>query len=164
MILASATLLAASLLVSVAAGFVRGVAAVVPGLAPLVDSLPAIPAGGPGPWLVTLVLLYGIYRWASGRRVEWMAALPAAFVSAGLLEVTKHLFGWYVGSKLVRYELLYGGLGAIVVLLLWSYIGSAILLFGAHLAASIGHEAVVGRDLRAASEADTGSRRRRSAS
>jgi uncharacterized BrkB/YihY/UPF0761 family membrane protein len=37
---------------------------------------------------------------------------------------------------MARYEIIFGSLSAIVVLLLWIYISSLILFFGAHLCAA----------------------------
>ena len=139
MTVAAVALLAAGLLLTTLAEVVLEILPSLPRLSALIGSLPLLPAGRVLSWLVTLILLYGIYRWAPDRNVSWRAALPAALVAAALLEATKLLFTWYVGSRLVRYDLLYGGLEAIATLLLWVYIGSSILLFGVHLSASIAH-------------------------
>ena len=38
-------------------------------------------------------------------------------------------FTWYLTSGIVRYELVYGSLGAIVVLMFWVYISSLIIIY-----------------------------------
>jgi membrane protein len=50
-------------------------------------------------------------------------------------------FTWYLDSGFARYELIYGWLGTIVILMFWIYLNSWIILFGANLAASIAQPA-----------------------
>lgn len=47
-------------------------------------------------------------------------------------------FTWYLNSGIARYEFVYGSLSAIVALLLWFFLISWLLLFGAYLTAAIG--------------------------
>jgi membrane protein len=89
------------------------------------------------PWLFTLALFLGLYLWVPNVDVERRAAFWGAVTAAIAWEVVKNVFVWYLGSGLVQYELVYGSLGAVVVLLLWIYLGSWIALFGAHLSAAI---------------------------
>ncbi len=62
-----------------------------------------------------------------------MGALVATF----FFEVAKNLFLWYTES-FSRYELVYGSVGAVIGLLTWIYLSSAILLFGAEMASEYG--------------------------
>jgi membrane protein len=89
------------------------------------------------PVLLTFVTFLALYRWAPKTDVRWPeAAWPALFVAL-IWEVAKRVFAWYVSSDLVRYRLVYGSLGAVVALLLWIYVSSMLVLFGAHLSAAI---------------------------
>jgi membrane protein len=45
-------------------------------------------------------------------------------------------FQWYLASGFARYEVIFGSLSAIVVVLLWIYISSLIVFFGAHVCAA----------------------------
>ena len=47
------------------------------------------------------------------------------------------LFSWYLSSGLAVYDLIYGSLGAVVALMFWGYLGSYIILLGAHLSAAV---------------------------
>ncbi len=86
--------------------------------------------------LRALVFL-ALYHWAPNTKVPWLAALwGAAFATTGW-ELTTRGFTWYLSSGLVQYELIYGSLGTVVVLMLWIYLGSMITLFGAHLSAAV---------------------------
>jgi len=89
------------------------------------------------PVLLTFLTFLALYRWGPNTDVRWAeAAWPALFVAL-TWEVAKRVFAWYVSSDLVRYRLVYGSLGAVVALLLWIYVSSMLVLFGAHLSAAI---------------------------
>ena len=60
-----------------------------------------------------------------------------AAVAAVGWELANGAFKWYLTSGLARYQLVYGSLGALIALMLWIYISSIIVLFGAHLSATI---------------------------
>jgi membrane protein len=92
------------------------------------------------PWLFAFLIFLALYRWVPNRRVPWSAAFWGALIAALAWEIASSLFTWYLGSGLIQYELVYGSLGAVVVLLVWIYITSWITLFGAHLSAAVGHE------------------------
>jgi membrane protein len=89
------------------------------------------------PVLLTFLTFLALYRWGPNTDVRWSEAVwPALFVAL-TWEVAKRVFAWYVSSDLVRYRLVYGSLGAVVALLLWIYVSSMLVLFGAHLSAAI---------------------------
>lgn len=54
-------------------------------------------------------------------------------------------FGFYV-SNFGNYDAMYGGIGAMIVLLLFFYISSAVLLLGAELNATIEHASIEGKE------------------
>ncbi len=63
----------------------------------------------------------------------------AGFSALGITiawRIASNIFQWYLGSGLARYEVIFGSLSAIVVLMLWIYISNLILFFGAHLCAA----------------------------
>lgn len=90
------------------------------------------------PVVVTFVTFLALYRFAPNTDVGWPEALWPALLVAFAWEAAKRVFAWYVSSDLVQYRLVYGSLGAVVALLLWIYISSTLVLFGAHLSAAIG--------------------------
>jgi membrane protein len=49
-------------------------------------------------------------------------------------------FSWYLRSGFPSYDLIYGSLSAIVVLLLWIYLSNIIVLLGAHVCAAINEQ------------------------
>jgi len=89
------------------------------------------------PWLFTVFLFLGLYLWVPNTPVKGSAAFGSALVAAAAWEVASNAFAWYLGSGLARYKVVYGSLGAVVALMLWIYISSWIILFGAHLSAAM---------------------------
>jgi membrane protein len=91
------------------------------------------------PWFFTFVTFFGLYRWIPNTEVRWSEAVWGALVATVGWEITKSGFAWYLGSGLAEYDLVYGSLGALVALMLWIYLSSLVLLFGAHFSAAISH-------------------------
>lgn len=89
------------------------------------------------PALASFLVFLNLYRWVPNTAVRWSEAAWGAGAVALVWEVAKRLFASYVSSDLVQYRLVYGSLGAVVALLLWIYLSSWLLLFGAHLSAAI---------------------------
>jgi membrane protein len=104
---------------------------------PLLDTLRWTFLATGVPALVAFVVFLNLYRWVPNTKVGWSEAAWGAGFATLTWEAAKRGFAWYVSSDLVRYRLVYGSLGAVVALLLWIYLSSWLLLFGAHLTAAI---------------------------
>lgn len=89
------------------------------------------------PWLIMFVLYTSLYRWIPRAYVEWRAAALGAAAATLLWQTAGRALVWYLGSGLARYELVYGSLGAVIVLMLWVYVTSWVTLAGAHFSALI---------------------------
>lgn len=87
--------------------------------------------------LVTVVAYTGLYRWIPNRHVPWRAAIVPALLAALASQIVNAGYSWYLGSGFSRYELLYGPLTTIIVLMFWFYLTVLIILVGAHLGAAI---------------------------
>jgi len=87
-------------------------------------------------WGVPFLLFYSLYRIIPMGRVPIKAACFSALVISLIWRLASSLFQWYLRSGFARYEVIFGSLSAIVVLLFWIYISSVILFFGAHLCAA----------------------------
>jgi membrane protein len=89
---------------------------------------------------VALTLAVAIlYRYAPSIVIPWRWILiGAAAFTLGWLAATVAL-GWYAGN-VADYGATYGSLGAVIVLMLWFYITSALLLVGAELTAALARE------------------------
>ena len=78
-----------------------------------------------------------LYRYAPSRdEPEWRWTTPGALVATVLWLVGSGLFSLYVGS-FASYNETYGSLGGVVVVMLWLFLTSAVVLFGAELDAEL---------------------------
>ncbi len=89
-----------------------------------------------------LAVLAAIYYWAPDRPdVEWAWITPGAVVAAvGLIAASAGL-GWYV-SNFGSYDETYGSLAAVVVLMLWIWLSTVMVLLGAEINAELDRRTV----------------------
>jgi membrane protein len=87
-------------------------------------------------WAVPFLFFYSLYRIVPMGRVPIKAAGFSALGITVLWRSASSLFQWYLRSGFARYEVIFGSLNAVVVLLFWIYISTLILFFGAHLCAA----------------------------
>jgi len=80
--------------------------------------------------LLVIGLLFGtMFRVLPDVVLNWKAVMPAALVTAILFSVGRALIGLYLAHTATAST--YGAAGSLVVLLMWVYYSSMILLFGA---------------------------------
>lgn len=89
------------------------------------------------PFLITFVLLAALYRYIPKKKNGWRGVLIAATLAALSWQLVTQLFSWLLKEGFVRFELVYGSLGAIVALMFWIYLISLITIFGAYLNVAI---------------------------
>jgi len=89
------------------------------------------------PPVLNFLILWVLYWWIPNIGVSGRASSIAALITAFIHRLFSYAFSWYLGSGLERYELVYGSLSTIVVLLFWIYFTSWITLWGAHLTGAI---------------------------
>jgi membrane protein len=82
------------------------------------------------PYVFTVLLFSFLYTVLPSTRVTWTEVLPGALLASVAWEVAKNGFTFYLGS-FATYNLVYGSLGAVIAVLLWSYISGLIILLGA---------------------------------
>lgn len=88
-------------------------------------------------WLVIFVLFFVLYYWVPTVNVTGKAAFWGALTASSVWKITTALFAFFLRSGFVRYELVYGSLGALVAFLFLIYILATVTLFGAHLTSAI---------------------------
>jgi membrane protein len=92
--------------------------------------------------VVVGLLLFGVetvYHFAPNARRPWRWLTPGSLLAVVLWIPATTLFALYV-SRFARYETLYAGLGAPVVLLLWFYLTGFAILLGGEMNAEIDKE------------------------
>lgn len=85
------------------------------------------------PFFVSWFAFMMLYKWVPDCEVKWRQALLGGTVAVFLSGIAKSAFILYV-SNFQIYELLYGVLAAIPLLLIWIYLSWLIVLIGAEVA------------------------------
>lgn len=97
------------------------------------------------PWAMVFLSLLLLYKILPSSPVQWRAAIFGAVVAGLIYEVVKHLFLFYA-SKLVRYDVLYGSLAIVPLLLVWFNLAWIVTLFGVEIAYVFQHFSQLRRD------------------
>lgn len=88
------------------------------------------------PAILPLVSFTLFYRLVPRGKPDWRVAASAAGAATLLFLLARPLFLGYVG-RFGQYNLVYGSLAVVVVLVLWAYVVALIALFGGELAAHL---------------------------
>ena len=82
-------------------------------------------------FLVLTALFGALFKYFPDTEVAWSDVWIGAAATAGLFELGKLGISWYIGTQ--GFETTYGAAASLVVLLIWVYYSSQIVLFGAEL-------------------------------
>lgn len=85
------------------------------------------------PFVVSWVAFTMLYKWVPDCKVKWLHAFAGASFAVFMFEMAKSGFTLYL-SYFNTYELLYGALASIPLLLIWIYLTWLIVLIGAEIA------------------------------
>ena len=88
------------------------------------------------PFVLGIMVFALAYRLLPEAAVGIRDIWPAAVTAAILWEISKRIFVWYMTSQ-ANYAQVYGSISAVLILMLWAYLSSLILAWGAELAAGI---------------------------
>ena len=86
-------------------------------------------AGHAAGFAITFLLLSIIYTLIPFERVKWNESLPGLLVASVAIEIGKGLFGFYY-ENISSNDLVYGSVSSVIVLLLWLYFCSRVMLYG----------------------------------
>src|SRR5262252_5124207 len=78
---------------------------------------------------VITAMLAVMFKWLPDTAVEWREVWLGAAITAALFELGKFVIGFYVGKLALAST--YGAAASLVILLIWVYYTSQIVLFGA---------------------------------
>jgi membrane protein len=87
---------------------------------------------------LTFLLFALVYKFMSDARLQWKNIWWGALFAAVLFAFGKHLIGLYLGTSSLAKS--YGGSSSVVVLLVWVFYSSQILLFGAEFTRALATE------------------------
>ncbi len=89
------------------------------------------------PVFLNFMILWVIYWMVPNTSVSLRGSFIGALITLVVWRMFTLAFSFYLGGSFSRYELVYGSLGTIVVLMFWVYLTVYIVLAGAHLTAAI---------------------------
>ncbi len=92
-----------------------------------------------------MLLVAIIYYLGPNVEQEFKFITPGSVMSVLVWILATWAFGYYVGN-FGDYDAIYGSIGAVIVLMLYFYISSAVLLLGAEMNAVIEHASAEGKD------------------
>ena len=87
-------------------------------------------------FILVLAIFLLIYKFMPNTKTYWKYIWPGAVAGAVLFELAKNLFILYLERS--TYQNIYGSITPVIVLLLWAYVSSLILLTGAELSSEYG--------------------------
>ncbi len=83
------------------------------------------------------LMFWALYQWVPTVQISRRASSLSGLIAGVAWVLLNNGFTWYLSSGLNQYQLVYGSVATVVVLLLWVYLSAMIVLMGAHLTASI---------------------------
>ena len=86
------------------------------------------------PIAITISTFMLIYKLLPNTRVALVDALIGGAAAGVLWEAAKHVFSWYL-TRFANYNAVYGSLAGLILLLLWIYYSSVVVILGAHISA-----------------------------
>jgi membrane protein len=98
-------------------------------IAPYVPELAMHALGSAVSFGMVTLLFAMMFKWLPDTHVAWRDVWPGAAVTAALFEIGKVLIGLYIGKQAL--ESTYGAAASLVVLLIWVYYSSQLVLMGA---------------------------------
>lgn len=79
-----------------------------------------------------LTLLFSmLFKWLPDKQMEWRDVSLGGFITGLMFNIGKSAIAWYIATQ--GLESTYGAAASVVVLLIWVYYSSQILLFGAEI-------------------------------
>ncbi len=80
--------------------------------------------------IISTGMLYTIYYFSAWRSPFRINVLPGAVFGSLVFTVVSGFFSWFISSS-VKYSAVYGSLASVIILMLWLYIFSNVILIGA---------------------------------
>lgn len=85
---------------------------------------------------MVIIVLMNLYRFTPNKRLSFKQVLPGAIVSTLCWVIASICYSYY-SSNIASYDMVYGSLGGIIVLITWVYISSWSILIGSEINARL---------------------------
>ena len=89
------------------------------------------------PFIFSLSIFLMIYKITPNTTTRWKYVWPGALLAAILFDMGKSLFVFYM-DNFADYEKVYGSLGSVITLMIWTYASAFILIIGAEFSSEYG--------------------------
>ena len=86
--------------------------------------------------LIVLLSIALLYNFGPAKKREWRFISPGSILATVLILLASYGFSYYV-SNFAQYNKLYGSIGTLLIIMLWIYLNSLVLIIGFELNASI---------------------------
>jgi membrane protein len=91
-------------------------------------------------WIIIIAIFFFsislLYRYGPAHKLKWKFLSPGSVLATGLAVLTSIGFTYYI-NNFSSYNKIYGSIGTLIVVMIWLYINSLILLIGFELNANI---------------------------
>jgi membrane protein len=91
-------------------------------------------------WIIVIVIFFVtvslLYRYGPAHKQRWKFLSPGSILATGLAVLTSLGFTYYI-NNFSSYNKIYGSIGTLIVVMIWLYLNSLIILIGFELNASI---------------------------
>ncbi|MES2279438.1 MAG: YihY/virulence factor BrkB family protein [Bacteroidota bacterium] len=91
-------------------------------------------------WIIIIAMFFVtiaiLYRYGPANKRKWKFISPGSILATGLAVLTSMGFSFYI-NHFSSYNKVYGSIGTLIVVMLWMYLNSLIILIGFELNASI---------------------------
>jgi membrane protein len=91
-------------------------------------------------WIIVIVIFFVtvslLYRYGPAHKQKWKFLSPGSVLATSLAVLTSLGFTFYI-NNFASYNKIYGSIGTLIVLMIWLYLNSLIILIGFELNASI---------------------------
>ncbi len=91
-------------------------------------------------WIIIITIFFTtislLYRYGPSHKLKWNFMSPGSILATGLAVLTSLGFTYYI-NNFSSYNKIYGSIGTLIVVMIWLYLNSLILLIGFELNASI---------------------------
>lgn len=82
---------------------------------------------------IIVAIFFSMYRWLPARRTPWIPALAGGVAAAGLFELARYVFALVI-HNFPPATLYTGTLGALIIVVFWTYYAAIIFVLGAEVA------------------------------
>jgi membrane protein len=91
-------------------------------------------------WIIVVVIFFVtvslLYRYGPAHKQRWKFLSPGSILATGLAVLTSLGFTYYI-NNFASYNKIYGSIGTLIVMMIWLYLNSLIILIGFELNASV---------------------------